>query len=247
MALREEWQRNGGWLFRWRSYPPLVLAGLVVVVAVLPLRIGAVDRERQEIWEAICLLIGLVGVALRAYVVGHAPPNTSGRNTQTQEADVLNTSGMYSVVRHPLYFANMFMWLGPILVMRSPWATAITLLLFWLYYERIMFAEEEFLRGKFGEAFVSWSAVTPPFVPHWASWRAPETSFCLRYVLKREYSGLFGLVVAFVFADWVDDFAQWRAVQPDTLSLIVLASGALIYFTLRTLKKRSNVLHVEGR
>ena len=32
--------------------------------------------------------------------------NTSGRNTHDQVADSLNTSGIYSIVRHPLYVGN---------------------------------------------------------------------------------------------------------------------------------------------
>ena len=62
----------------------------------------------------------------------------------------LNTSGLYSVVRHPLYLGNYLMWLGVALFSRTWWAPVIVSLVFWLYYERIMFAEEEFLRRQFG-------------------------------------------------------------------------------------------------
>ncbi|MBW6498500.1 MAG: DUF1295 domain-containing protein [Bacteroidales bacterium] len=60
----------------------------------------------------ICLFFCLLGFGIRIYIVGHTPKNTSGRNTSGQLADELNTTGVYSVVRHPLYLGNFFMWLG---------------------------------------------------------------------------------------------------------------------------------------
>ena len=36
---------------------------------------------------------------------------TSGKNTAKQIAESLNTSGIYSVLRNPLYLANFLNWL----------------------------------------------------------------------------------------------------------------------------------------
>ncbi len=116
-------------------------------------------------WPLICFGISLTGLAMRAYIVGCAAPGTSGRNRGAQVAESLNTTGAYSLVRHPLYFANAIMWLGPLLYPRSFWPALVLVLVFWLYYERIMFAEEEFLRGKYGQAFLDWAARTPAFLP----------------------------------------------------------------------------------
>ncbi len=98
--------------------------------------------------------------------VGFAPKNTSGRNTAAgQMADELNVTGIYSIVRHPLYVGNFFMWLGPVLFLRSVWFTIVFCLVYWLYYERIMFAEEQFLRRKFGDAYDKWSEKVKAFIP----------------------------------------------------------------------------------
>ncbi|NLL27934.1 MAG: DUF1295 domain-containing protein [Bacteroidales bacterium] len=40
------------------------------------------------------------------------PKGISGKNTEKQIADFLNTKGMYSIVRHPLYLGDFLMWLG---------------------------------------------------------------------------------------------------------------------------------------
>ena len=247
MSLQEQWTRSGQTLFRWRSYPPVLLALLVVAAAFVPARIQLLDHNLHERWELVCLTIALAGLALRAVVVGHAPGGTSGRNRHSQIAETLNQTGMYSVVRHPLYLGNLLMWLGPVLVLRSPWATLVMLLAFWLYYERIMFAEEDFLCRKFGGAWSEWAARTPAFLPRWSLWRPSALSFSLRNVLKREYSGLLAMAVGFVFADWVDDYATFHQRMPDVAAVVVLVAGGLLYVALRSLRKRTHLLEVAGR
>lgn len=61
-----------------------------------------------------------------------------------------NTTGMYSIVRHPLYLGNFFVGFGIVLICSSVWLAVVFCLLFVVYYERLMFAEEEFLRTSSG-------------------------------------------------------------------------------------------------
>ena len=49
---------------------------------------------------------------MRFYTVGTTPKETSGRNTNQQVAAVLNSTGMYSMLRHPLYLGNYLIWVG---------------------------------------------------------------------------------------------------------------------------------------
>jgi hypothetical protein len=101
------------------------------------------------------------------------------------------------VVRHPLYLGNFLMWLGVSLVPRCWWFTALTVLIFWLYYERIMFAEEGFLEECFGEDYRRWAAATPAFIPKFHTWVKPALPFSLRAAVAREYSGLFAVIAVF--------------------------------------------------
>ncbi|MEE8539888.1 MAG: hypothetical protein V3S54_08725 [Woeseiaceae bacterium] len=74
-----------------------------------------------------------------------------------------------------------------------------------LYYERIICAEETFVQRKFGKTYTDWGARTPVFIPK--PWRRsrPELPFSLRTVLRREYNGLFFIVVAFTLIEPIDD------------------------------------------
>ena len=100
-------------------------------------------------------------LAIRAYTIGHTPKGTSGRNTKKQVANALNTTGAYSLVRNPLYLGIFFMGLGVALFAHLWWLTLIYVLAFWLYYERVIFAEEAYLRDKFGAEYLSWADRTP--------------------------------------------------------------------------------------
>jgi len=246
MGLREEFESTGNWLFRRRGYLPVLLFPLLLVAARgSSYPVG--DHRLDLAWEGACLLVALAGLAVRIGTVGFVPGDTSGRNTGGQQAGSLNTSGLYSVVRHPLYLGNYLMWLGVALFPRSWWAPVIVSLVFWLYYERIMFAEEEFLRRKFGPLYTSWAGLTPAFLPRLAGWRRPETRFCLLTVLRREHSSLLALMVSLTALEVASDYAHTGHFAIDPLWGTALAVTLVLCLGVWTVKHRTRLLHVEGR
>ena len=180
-------------------------------------------------------------------VVGRAPVGTSGRNTREQVASQLTVTGMYSLVRHPLYLGNYLIIIGITLWLHNWWLVLLTSCGFALYYERIMLAEEVFLRTKYGEAFENWAAVTPAFIPKWRGWKASPNSFCWRTVLQREYNAFILIIAVFWLFDLIGDSIAERRfhVPPDWLWVFIV--GLVIAGTLRYLKKCTHVLDVEGR
>ena len=185
MTLREHFHASGAWLFRHRGVLPTLLLPLFLV-ALVDVGSPAGDRPRDPLWDGLCLAVALVGLGLRIVTIGFAAPGTSGRNRGVQVANSLNTTGMYGLVRHPLYLANYLMWLGVALVLRVWWLPVIVTLVFWLYYERIMFAEEEFLQREFGTAFSQWAADTPAFLPSRLRWRRTDRPFSWRTARARQ-------------------------------------------------------------
>jgi protein-S-isoprenylcysteine O-methyltransferase Ste14 len=246
MPLTEEFAKSGNWLFRWRSYLPLLL--LVVIVA--SLRYAGYPHDRpalDRVWEVFCLLVSLAGLAVRALTIGYAPKGTSGRNTGAQGAATLNMTGMYSVVRHPLYFGNFIIGLGVFLFVGIWWVSLIYILAFALYYERIMFAEELFLRERFGQAYLDWGGRTPAFFPRPGQWRRPDLPFSFKTSLRREYPTLAGVIAAMFCLETLVDLHVYGRLVFDPLWTVMLTGGLIFYFVVRVVSKGTRLLSVEGR
>jgi protein-S-isoprenylcysteine O-methyltransferase Ste14 len=245
MALVHEFESSGNWLFKRRSWLPVFM----VVAGIFALYMG----NRQAILfdmrdELIFLGVSLLGQLIRILTVGFAPRNTSGRNTTGgQIADELNVTGIYSILRHPLYLGNFFMWLGPVLFIRSFVATLVFVLLYWLYYERIMFAEEQFLRRKFGEAYDKWAEKVNSFIPYSFKYIPSELHFSVRNVLKREYNSFINIFVVFTLMDLFRNYFLSERIYFTTMWIYLMASTIIIWITVRTIHKRTRWLEVEGR
>jgi hypothetical protein len=200
----------------------------------------------DRLWEIFCLLISFFGLAIRVITAGYAPKGTSGRTTNQPRASLLNTTGMYSIVRHPLYLGNFFIFLGISLIVRSLFFGIAIMLLFLLYYKRIIFAEEKFLSEKFADVFEDWAKRTPIFFTTFKNWRKPELSFSLKTAFKREYTGLFTIAASFTCLEVLSDLFYTGKLQIDPFWLIFFICGLVIYVTALMLKKM-HLLDVEGR
>lgn len=241
MGLQRELTNTGNWLFRWRSFLP------ITVVAMLPIPQPRHDGLIADSIEIVSLGISFLGMLIRAMTVGHTPAGTSGRNTAGQVAESLNTTGIYSTVRHPLYLANFLIGLGLSCFTLTWWFPLMYTLTFWLYYERIMLAEEAFLRSKFGEQFTEWIQKTPALIPSWKNYTPPNLKFSMRNVLRREYNTLLQIVVVGFLLEF---FGDWFDTKRPSVSMpwcIFLLTGTFVWACLRTLKRNSSVLKVEGR
>lgn len=240
MTLQDHFESTGNWLFRRRGVLPLLLFPLFFIALLDPRYPGT--AARVDLWDGLCLLLSLAGFGLRVVTVGFAAPGTSGRNRGAQVAASLNTTGMYSLVRHPLYLANYLMWLGVAAFPRAWWLPLVVSLVFALYYERIMFAEEAFLEHEFGAAFAAWASRTPAFFPRRLRWRAPERPFSWGTVLRREYSGLWALVAVFTTLDLASGVAQTGRVGLDPVWGAAFAATTLLAIVLRVLRHRTRML-----
>jgi len=245
MALIEEFDKTGNWLFRKRSFLPLFLYLFATIVLFIEQK-EFIDFSNIY-WSLSCYLISTFGLIIRMLVVGYTPKSTSGRNTKKQVANEINTKGIYSVVRHPLYLGNFFMWLGIIIYVGNVWFIIVCVLLFWLYYERIMFAEEIFVSNKFSEEYKKWSEKTPPFLPKMKGWEKSNLEFSVKNILKREYNGFFATIISFVYINLLKNYIIHDKFFLDFFWIVLLIAGFVIFIVLRTLKKSTKVLDVSGR
>ncbi len=245
MALVHEFENSGNWLFKRRGWLPVFLVVAGIVMMYLGNRQAILFDLRDEM---IFLGVSIFGELIRIFTVGFAPRNTSGRNTVAgQIADELNTTGFYSLVRHPLYVGNFFIWLGPVLFLRSAWFTVVFGLIYWLYYERIMFAEEQFLRRKFGEAYDKWSEKVSAFFPFSFRFVRPALPFSILNILKREYNSIFNIFLIFFLLDGFRNYFLYERIYFTSTWIWLFAGAALVWLILRSIHKYTKWLEVEGR
>ena len=246
MALIHSFEEEGKFLFRYRGQIPIVL--FVIAVPVIYFTDYSFFSARWLLLiRIIAVALSIFGFLVRAYAIGTTPVGTSGRNRDKQVAESLNNSGIYSIVRHPLYLGNYFMWIGIVAYTMNIYFFIIVTLAFWLYYERIMYAEERFLERKFGQNFLDWTMRVPAFIPSFKRYVKSAVPFSLVSVLRREYSGFLATVIGFLFVDVVRDYFNMQTFSLNYTYLYVLGAALLITLTLRTLKHHTRLLHEEGR
>jgi len=246
MALKEDFENAGNWLFRWRSYLPLILT-LLFLVSLTDYQYPGGSDFTHFVWEALCFAVSLLGLAIRVFTVGHTPRGTSGRNTQKQVADSLNTTGIYSLVRNPLYLGNFFMGLGIALFACLWWLALIYTLLFWLYHERIIFAEEAFLRNKYPDTYMEWADKTPVFIPKLTGFVKPALPFSVKTAISREANSYMAVVALMSILDTVSNAVVTGHAYLSRPWQYLLAISFVIWIAVRLIRKLTHFFQVEGR
>jgi protein-S-isoprenylcysteine O-methyltransferase Ste14 len=246
MALQEELEQQGIWLFKRRSEFPLLVVALMLLELWLapPAPLAPVT---EAVWAVVCLAIAFGGEAIRASTVGRVPGGTSARQTREPGSGELNTSGWYSVVRHPLYLGNFLIWFGLALWLRSWEFGLVVALAFWVYYERIMYAEEAYLRRRFGESYLDWAARTPAFLPRLAGWQPASLPFSWRVVVRREHSSIFAIVATFTAEVYLRDLLGGGRVAPHVPVAAFFTLGLVFFLAAVMLTRHTALLEVEGR
>lgn len=261
MALIQSFEKSGNLLFKYRGQIPVLVMLLAIPLLFGSNRIFYFQLFMGEwqvlriVFTVLAVLISLAGLALRAYTVSTTPKGTSGRNTSGQVAKTLNTKGIYSIVRHPLYLANYLIWAGVLVFMMNIYVFIIVSLIYWIYYERIMFAEEAYLRQQFGEAFEEWSARVPAFVPKFSLFQKGDLQFSFKTFVRREYATIFSTVFTYVMADYLlfilvvvvntpfqIPFAKW--IRP---SLYILLIALVITLVIKFIKHKTDWLKSDSQ
>ena len=79
----------------------LVIALSLVAVREFEYPFGS--KFEDDLLEVLCLAISMQGLIIRMFTIGCIPEGISGRNTNGQLAEKIDTMNMYSIVRNPLY------------------------------------------------------------------------------------------------------------------------------------------------
>jgi protein-S-isoprenylcysteine O-methyltransferase Ste14 len=244
MALKTELRTQGDFLFKYRSYFPLIILLIALYQYVqTELNDFSLDQAAKETYEIWCLLICVFGLFIRVITIGFTADNTSGRNTLVgQVAESINTTGIYSTLRHPLYLGNFFMWLGVAALTHNLWFIVAFSFLYWLYYERIMYAEEAFLTEKFGDAYTKYAAGVPAFIPSFKKVVKPKYEFSWRKVIRQEKAGILNMFGVILLFRLVAEYIATKTFEVEDIWMYGFAASLVWYIVIKTIQKTTNVL-----
>lgn len=235
--LTNELPEQGRFLFRWRSFLPLLMLPLAVV-AVSRFRYPFASHTADLVLEFGCFAIALVGLGVRVMTVGYVPRGTTGRGTKRMRAESLNTTGMYSIVRHPVYLGNFIIFAAFLINLSQWWLVLVGTLAYILYYERIMMAEEAFIAERHGDRYREWAARTPAILPNPAKWVKPEGRFSWRSVVRREFTTLYLIIAVFTAIELGTEYAELGRLWLAPAWVGIFLGGTAMYALCRYAKKR---------
>jgi protein-S-isoprenylcysteine O-methyltransferase Ste14 len=146
-------KRIGEFLFRVRSYTPIPLLLVVLILS-----------QTFRLSFLIGFPLVLLGEALRLWGVAYAGEYTRARDVNIPQ---LVTDGPYAFIRHPLYVGNLLLVLGFCVIGWAwmPWMLLVAFVLFWVQYYFIIQVEEEHLAEAFGEEYGSYKASVSKYIP----------------------------------------------------------------------------------
>jgi len=244
MSLNEEFINQGNYLFKKRSFLPIII--VVAGIFAYSYKQYYNPQVMNIYYSFLYFLVSIFGLLIRAITISGVPKSTSGRNTHGQVADTLNVNGIYSLIRHPLYVGNFFMWLGIALLIEDFWFIMFFVALFWIYYERIMFAEEAFLKNKFGDEYHKWADKTPAIIPSFKNYKSSDLQFSMKNILKREDNGAYALVLLFTLFSMINSYIVFEEILLNEW-FYFLAGSTLLYLINRLIRKYTNLYSVDGR
>ena len=145
--------RIGGWLFKQRSWLPVPI---VIVLLIVP----AGPHPTFMAWTGV--LVVALGEAVRLWAVHHIGVIS---RTRSDRLGPLISTGPFGRVRNPLYLGNIALWLGFTLSAGLPWLAPVVLALLALEYHAIVRWEEGLLASRMGAPYQQYLREVPRWWP----------------------------------------------------------------------------------
>ncbi len=182
----------GNFLFKHRSFTPVPFIVLVFIVF-KPIDMG----EQNIIVNMGGLLVSLFGEMIRVISVGYAFAGTSGRESYLR-AENLNVTGIYSIVRNPLYIGNFFMFTGLVAVFSNIYALLVFGVFLILQYYFVILAEENFLIETYGKDYETYCTRVRRIIPTFKDYKKNRNPFNLKKVIFKENDSVFNMLVMYL-------------------------------------------------
>lgn len=239
-------KKIGAFLFKYRGQLPVIL-----IVISIPVIFNKQSNERiihpiiEFYGNYFSFTLLLLGHLIRSMAIGYKNLHTSGKNRDQQVAEKLNTEGVYSLIRHPLYLGNFLIWMGLTIQLKSIVFLLISSMFFILMYYFIIQLEEMYLRDKFKKEHEKWSEKTLIFIPKFTNYKRSNGAFNWKMVWKNEYPG----ICATLSCIWFIELVRIVALKENILNFNLIITAFLIFlfgFGSKLLKHKTTFFPKEG-
>lgn len=230
----------GNFFFKYRNLLFIILY-LLLFIPSPELFSEAIFGPDYYVWPLILgLLITVTGQIIRGLTIGLAYIIRGGKDGKVY-AEELITRGIFNHCRNPLYVGNILMLAGVGVLSNSLLYMAVIIPLFLFIYQAIVLAEENFLRGKFGESFDRYCQKVNRWIPSLKG--IADTFSSMKFSWKRwlvkEYNTQFvwltGITLIILFK--YPQLTQSNVEERNLILAVVLPVLLLYYLTIRYLKK----------
>lgn len=222
----------GKFLFKYRSFTPIPLI-LLVVIIFPPVHWGTKSIQLN----LLGIFISILGETIRIIAVGYSFAGTSGREDYLK-ADSLNTTGIYSIVRNPLYIGNFFMFIGILIIFSNIFASLIFSVFLILQYYFIILAEENYLLQTYGQSYRAYFSEIRRVIPGFRNFKKNQNPFNLKKVIFKENDSIFNMIFMILL---ILIYKEWRLSGNISQPLFFGVSGGIIilaYLLIKILKKK---------
>lgn len=216
--------RVGTILFRVRSIAPVAV--LFVVLRYI-WKGHDVQAPGDQVLNWVGLGLAMLGALVRFVTIGLIPRGTSLQSRKLQ-ASQLNTSGPYTVCRHPLYLGNYFITFGLLAIVHEPWAWLFGSLYVVVSQTLIARAEDALLAEKFGAQFEAWKNEVPAFLPR--VWKLGEVrgAFAWKRALQREVNPFVAWGSGVTLLLLWEEFTQGRLSAEEGRAFLAVQAALLV-------------------
>jgi len=220
----------GNFLFKYRSFTPVPFI-ILVLVFFKPQNFG----DKTIFIITVCgITFSVLGEVIRIMSVGYSYFGTSGRENYLR-AESLNTSGIYSIVRNPLYIGNVLMFGGLLAVYLNVYALTIFILFLLIQYHFIIKSEEDYLKSIYGKDYENYCLKVRSVFPQFKNFVKPSLYFNFRKVLYKENDSIFNMFIMFIILLAIREHSYTNIHMVITIILV------LSYISIKIWKKKGNI------
>jgi len=231
----------GNFLFRYRNS----LFPLTLLLLLLPGPQLFADPLRATLAGA---LVASCGQLVRALTVGLDYIVRGGRGGKVY-ADGLVVTGIYRHTRNPMYLGNITIVTGLALAANSLATLCVALPMVCFAYVAIVAAEENYLGGKFGAAYVQYCADVPRWLPRFSRlWDTLSgATFHWRRVIVKEYGTPAGWIAALCGVTLYNLWSRggWTARHQQVFALLMVICVTFALWLLARVFKKARWLSAD--